>query len=201
MWIEVISLPLISAVIGWFTNYLAVKMLFRPKEKVKIGFIEFQGIFPKRQAMVAAQIGKMVANELISVDDIQEQLHRPENLALIHEGIERKIDNYLNDVLPGKYPLIAIFFTTKVKGKIKDELMGEVEQMAPEMIQRVVLNIEQSFDVESIITEKITQLSTDKLESLIMGILNKEFKFIEYIGAVVGFFIGLVQVLIVYLLK
>jgi uncharacterized membrane protein YheB (UPF0754 family) len=48
--------------------------------------------------------------------------------------------------------------------------------------------------VEEIIQEKVAQLPPEKLEGLLMKLLKKEFTFIEYIGAVIGFLIGLIQV-------
>jgi uncharacterized membrane protein YheB (UPF0754 family) len=51
--------------------------------------------------------------------------------------------------------------------------------------------------VEQIIQERVALLPAEKLEGLIMKLLKKEFKFIEYIGAIVGFVIGLLQVAMV----
>ena len=46
-------IPFISAFIGWFTNWIAIKMLFHPKEEKNILGIKIQGIFPKRQQQFA----------------------------------------------------------------------------------------------------------------------------------------------------
>jgi uncharacterized membrane protein YheB (UPF0754 family) len=66
-------IPLISAFIGWFTNWIAIKMLFHPKEPKRILGITFHGIFPKRQAQFAEKLGKLVSNELLSFEDIAEK--------------------------------------------------------------------------------------------------------------------------------
>ena len=62
-------LPLIAALIGWMTNYIAVKMLFHPKEPKKIVGITFHGVFPKRQNVLAEKLGQLVADELFSISD------------------------------------------------------------------------------------------------------------------------------------
>ena len=64
-------LPIIAATIGWFTNFIAVKMLFHPRKPLKIGFITMHGIFPKRQLEIANSVGRMVANDLLSSKDIE----------------------------------------------------------------------------------------------------------------------------------
>ena len=56
-------IPFISAFIGWFTNWIAIKMLFHPREPKRFLFMTIQGIFPKRQQQFAQKLGATVANE------------------------------------------------------------------------------------------------------------------------------------------
>ncbi len=58
--------PLMTGIIGWFTNWVAVKLLFKPEKPVNLGITTLQGIFPKRQNKLAEKIGKMVALELLT---------------------------------------------------------------------------------------------------------------------------------------
>lgn len=188
------TLPFIAALVGWFTNYLAVKMLFYPKEPFMLfGKVIFQGIFPKNQRQVAEKIGKMVADELLSSDDLREKMSQPENILSITELVEAKIDFFLNVTFPKQYPITAAFLSDKRKGKIKVGLMDEVSVSVPAVIDRYMENIEERFNVEQIIRDKVAQLPSEKLEELIMKLLKKEFKFIEYVGAIIGFLIGLIQ--------
>lgn len=192
------TLPFIAALVGWFTNYIAVKMLFHPKKPVNLfGIYTLQGIFPKNQQQVAEKIGKMVAEELLSSDDLKEKLNNPENILSIKELVEAKIDFYLNVTFPKNYPITAALVGDKRRTKLKDTIMGEVHESVPAMIDSYMANIEEKFNVEHIIKEKVNQLPPERLEDLIMMLLKREFKFIEYIGAVIGFFIGWIQVLMV----
>lgn len=193
MW-HYLSLPIIAALIGWFTNYIAVKMLFRPRKKIKILFLEIQGIFPKRQQILAEKIGKMVADELLSVSDFKETMNHPENIAVIKQNIEHKIDNYLSTTFPSKFPLMSLFVGAKAKGKLKSEFLKELEEATPVVIDQFLSNMEGNLDIEKIIREKVALLSPEKLENLINSILKKEFKFIELIGGVLGFLIGFLQI-------
>ena len=72
--------------------------------------------------------------------------------------------------------------------------MEEVDSTVPEVIDGYFGEIGERFNVEEIIKEKVNNLPSEKLETLLMNLLEKEFKFIEYIGAVIGFIIGWVQV-------
>ncbi|HIO72380.1 MAG TPA: DUF445 family protein [Flavobacteriales bacterium] len=191
------TMPIIAAVIGWFTNYLAVKMLFHPREKVRILFWDVQGIFPKKHHVLAQRIGKLVAEDLFSVQDIQEILTQPENVSKINQSIEEKIENYLTETFPEKYPTLAFFVSDKLKGKVRDTMMTELETMGPDVMNETIENLESSLDIESFIRERVSKFSLERMETLIQGILASEFKFIEFVGAVLGFVIGSIQLLLV----
>lgn len=194
-----ILIPIISGAVGWFTNYIAVKMLFRPQKPVNLLFFTIQGIFPKNQKLVAQKIGRMVADELLSAEDVRDKMATSDNIEFIKSIFEEKIDDYLNNKFPQNYPITSVFFGQKRKNKIKEDLVLEVERAAPDVIDQYIKNLEMSFNVEEIIQERVEQLSPARLENLIMGILQKEFKFIEWIGAIIGFIIGLLQLLLLRL--
>lgn len=188
------TLPFIAALVGWFTNYLAVKMLFYPKKPINLGFMKLQGIFPKNQHQVAEKIGKMVAEELLSSRDLREKLNNPENMLTVQELVEARIDYYLNVTFPKVYPLASALLGSKRKAKFKEDLMIEVQDSVPRVVDQYMDHMEERFDVEAIIEKRVAALPSEKLEALIMKLLKKEFKFIEYVGAIVGFIIGWIQV-------
>jgi uncharacterized membrane protein YheB (UPF0754 family) len=188
------TLPFIAAIIGWFTNYLAVKMLFYPRNKIKVLFIEFQGIFPKKQRILAERIGKLVAEELLSVKDLQKIMNNPENVDGINKNIEERVEDYLINSFPDKYPMLSYFIGDKSREKIQKAMMKELETMGPQVMNQAIENLESTLDIEAFVKERVSMYSTERIEQLIQGILASEFKFIERVGAVVGFLVGLVQV-------
>lgn len=198
-WLSYILLPIIAAAIGWFTNWIAVKMLFHPRKKIRILFFDIQGIFPKRQYAMAEKIGKMVAQELLNVSDFKDRINDPKNLAAINQNIEAKVDQYLDETFPTKYPMMSMLLGKKARLKMKGDFLKEVQSVTPVVIDKYMENLEGTFDVEKIVRQKVSLLSPVTLENLIMGILKKEFQFIELIGALLGFMIGVIQVLLVVL--
>ncbi len=189
----VYTLPFIAALIGWFTNYLAVKMLFHPKEPVKVLFVTFHGLFPKRQRHIAEKIGKLVADELLSFDDIRERLATPENFQSVRNTIGLKVDEFLYIKFPEMHPLVSLFMGDDRKDRLKEQLLAEVDDVAPKLIDGYIDNVEKDLDVEELVKEKMAAFEVDKLEKVLFDILNEEFKFIEIAGAVLGFFVGCVQ--------
>ncbi|HYD20746.1 MAG TPA: DUF445 family protein [Flavipsychrobacter sp.] len=193
-----ILIPLISAFIGWFTNWIAIKMLFHPKDPVKFLGFTFQGIFPKRQQQFAKKLGVLVATELLHFDEIAVQLKDPSKLKELNPIIEAHLDNFLKVKLQEKLPVISMFVGDNTMNKIKDGMMEEIESLLPEIITRYTDSLSTQIDIERIVTEKVSKFSSDKLEEILVSIMSKEFRFVEILGGVLGFMIGLFQVLLTY---
>jgi uncharacterized membrane protein YheB (UPF0754 family) len=191
-----VLIPLISAFIGWFTNWIAIKMLFHPRTPKKILGITFHGIFPKRQKVFAEKLGKLVSNELLSFSDIQEKITNPENLQKVFPIVEKHVDHFLNVKLKEQMPMIGMLIGEKTVQQMKEILMNELEELVPEMMSNYMGKLQSDLDLEKIVVEKVSQFSSDKLESILNQIMASEFRFVEIIGGVLGFIIGVVQVLI-----
>ncbi|HTM67281.1 MAG TPA: DUF445 family protein [Flavipsychrobacter sp.] len=189
-------IPFISAFIGWFTNWIAIKMLFHPKEPKRILGITFHGIFPKRQQQFAKKLGVLVATELLHFDEIAERIKDPENLGELAPFIETHIDEFLQVKLKEKLPVISMFVGEGMLQKIKEGLMEEINVLLPQLIDKFTGKLSASIDIEKIVTEKVANFSSDKLEEILVSIMQKEFRFVEIIGGVLGFIIGLLQVLL-----
>ena len=192
-------LPVISAFIGWFTNYIAVKMLFHPRLPRRFAGITIQGIFPKRQLQFAQKLGKLVSTELLSFDEIAKTIANPDNLAKLNPAIEEHIDGFLRERLVKEMPIIGAFLGDKTIEKVKGLFLQELNNLFPTLMNNYTENLKHELDLEAIVVEKVSNFSSDKLEEILLQIMSKEFRFIELIGAVLGFLIGAVQVLITLL--
>ena len=189
-------IPIISAFIGYFTNWVAIKMLFHPKKPINILGIKFQGIFPKRQQQFAQKLGVLVANELIHFDEIAEKLKDPKQLEALTPTIENHIDTFLKVRLKEKIPVISMFVGGSTLDKIKEGMMEEIALLLPQVIGQYTDGLKQKIDIEQMVTDKVAAFSTDKLEEILAAIMKKEFRFVEILGGVLGFIIGLLQVAI-----
>lgn len=189
-------IPLISAFIGWFTNWIAIKMLFHPKQPTRILFFTIQGIFPKRQQQFAEKLGKLVSAELISFSDIEQKLTHPDNLKKLMPLVDQKVDDFLRVKLSDAFPIISMFIGENTIQQLKGIFMNELEEILPKLIRNYVRNLESQLDLEQIVVEKVSRFSSDKIESLLNQIMSTEFRFIEIIGGILGFLIGIIQILI-----
>ena len=190
-------IPIISAGIGWFTNYIAIKMLFYPREERNFLLFKFQGIFPKRQEVLAQRLGKIVAEELFSLEIIKQRVDNPNSREEIKKTIEIEVAIYLREKVKAKIPVVAdLVLNDKRIEQLTEIICKEIEKFIPRMMEEFSYRLDQ-VDIEKIVYNKVAAFSSEKLENLLMGVLSKELKFIEVAGAILGFFIGLIQVLLI----
>ena len=194
-------IPLISAFIGWFTNWIAIKMLFHPRQPKKILGVTFQGIFPKRQKQFALKLGKLVSNELLSFSEIEQKISNPDNVQKIMPILETHIDVFLREKLTLQIPMIGMLMGEKTIGMVKEVFLKELEELFPILMKQYMNTLQSELDLEKIVTEKVGNFSSDKLEEILNQIMSTEFRFIEIIGAVLGLLIGLIQVLLTIAIK
>ena len=187
-------LPIIAAIIGWLTNYLAVKMLFHPKVPINVLGISVQGVFPKRQKKLAEKLGSLVANELFSIGDIAKKIEDIAKSEKSMELIGKRIEKTIRNKLVKSFPMLAMFLTDDMVEKVTNLFKSELQDFLTDFTQDIRKSLEENVDVEKLVRNKVEAFSSDKLEQILFAIMKKEFRFIETIGAVLGFIIGCFQV-------
>ncbi len=90
--------------------------------------------------------------------------------------------------------MLAMFLTDEMVEKVTNLFKSELQDFLGESAQDLGKKLEESLDVKELVREKVEAFSSDKLEQILFSIMSKEFRFIEMIGAVLGFLIGCVQV-------
>lgn len=196
MLVKALLLILIGALIGWITNYIAIKMLFRPYKPINFGLFKIQGLIPKRRHQIGESIAETVQNELISIEDIVEKLENSN----IDEEMEVVIDKILEDRLEreitAKFPMLAMFLNGSTLKKIQNSIKTAIMDNKDEIIGFFFQTLENNVDFKQIIVERVDNFSMEELEKIVFSLARKELKHIEIIGAILGGVIGVIQFLI-----
>jgi uncharacterized membrane protein YheB (UPF0754 family) len=190
------SIPFISAFIHWLTIWMALKLLFHPREPKRCLGFKLQGVFPKKQAQIAESLGRVVGRELLSFDEIERTITDPGNIQKILPIAEQHIEEFLRHRLKAALPVVSFFIGEKTIVQLRNVFMEELETLFPTIMKNYMGNLKNDLDLEKIVTEKISNLSTDKMEVMLNQIIMHEFRFVEVIGAGLGFLIGTVQILL-----
>ncbi|MCL7415281.1 MAG: DUF445 family protein [ANME-2 cluster archaeon] len=184
--------PIVGGIIGYTTNYIAVKMLFRPHRAIGIGPIKVQGVLPKRRNDISASIAATVEEELISIKDLTVILKKLD----LGPEIDGMVDDFFrSSEYDGKSEILSRINTTVnayLRSKVKSSLNENKEELITEFIHR----IESEVDFKQIIEKKIDAYDLNQLENIVMRVSSRELRYITIIGGVLGFMVGLVQMFI-----
>ncbi len=192
---------LLTAFTGWVTTWLAIKMLFHPRYPIKFFGMTIQGVFPKNQQMIAEKLGQVVSKELLSFEEIEAKITNPDNLQKLRPDIEAHIDHFLRNKLKEVFPMLSMMLGEKTILQLKSAFLEELELLFPILMKSYMNKLQHDLDLEKIITEKVANFSSEKLEDILKQITQKEFKFLEIISTIFGLIIGLAQVLIAHFIK
>ena len=190
--LKLFILAMIGGVIGWMTNVIAIKLLFRPINPIKIPLTPFkiQGLIPKRKAEISRSIGEIVDQELISIEQILDHIIENTDKDQVIALIKTKVTAIAEEKMPS---IIPSMFKNSIISNIGEIIDQNGEQMIIEMTEALSHKVIESVDVAKIVEDKLNAYDFEKLEEMTLKIAKTELKAIEILGGVIGFFIGIIQ--------
>jgi uncharacterized membrane protein YheB (UPF0754 family) len=192
-WLPWVVFPLVGALIGWTTNWLAVKMLFRPHRPVGFGPLRFQGVVPKRQKELAENIADTVEQELISAEDIAELVQKLATSDAIRAKLKQRIDALIEDQLQSFGTVVKMFIPDDLVEKIRTRIEQEVFSFVEELGENLHASMGEQLDLKQKVRDRILAFELDQMERLVLRVAKKELRHIEILGGVLGFIVGLVE--------
>jgi uncharacterized membrane protein YheB (UPF0754 family) len=185
--------PFITAAIGWFTNWVAVKMLFHPRVPIRIFFWQWQGLIPRRQLQLASESAEIIEREILQQHMILNEIKKinlePYLEKTAHTLVWDRIGPQLRAI-----PLLGSFVNDGILAKFEVIACAEIKNEAGPLIEKVATQFEDSVDLKQMIEDNIAAFDLERLESIVNAVAKREFRTIERLGAVLGFVIGCAQV-------
>lgn len=193
-WWLLIIIPIISAFIGWVSNWLLIKLLFHPQKPVRLPGFTIQGIYPKRQKQLAAQLSALVSRELLSLTDLEAKIASPDSFNKIKPTVEEHVDDFLRNKLKEAFPMIGMLIGDRTINTLKEIFMKELETLFPVIMKGYIQNLQKDLDLEKLISDKIMAFTPKTLETTLYQNMGKELARARLVGLLLGLFIGLIQV-------
>lgn len=194
--IKLVLIVGIGAGIGWITNYVAIKMLFRPYKEINFGLFKIQGLLPKRKHEIGESIAEIIQSELVSLKDIVSSIDKDKLEEKMSEAIDKILEEKLQREITKNFPMIAMFLSSDMLDKIKVIIKNSILENKDKIISMFSDYLEENVDFKGIIVRNVDAFSLEKLEEITYSLAKKEFKHIEVVGAVLGAIIGFAQFII-----
>jgi len=187
---EPIVLPLFGMCIGWLTDWLAIKLVFFPRER-RLGL---QGIFQKRRDEVAEQYGELIAREVMTIPNILDTvLNGPRAdraKALVRKAVGEVVDEQAELARP---VVVAAIGEHRLREMKRDAAVLAIERL-PETVRSAEAYLTDALDIRNTIATRMCDLTRVEYEELLRPAFRRdEWKLIA-VGAAIGFVVGELQV-------
>lgn len=184
--------PVAGAVIGWFTNYVAIKLLFRPHKPIEIFGYSVQGVIPKRRKEIARSMARAIEKELLSSEDLAHALKSIDWKKEIETTVDEAVEHRFTQSRWTKLPVVGLV-SDNLKYQLKYRLTKEIITHLDRKKGSIASKVKENIDVQELLVSRIDKLDLMKFERLLTDFIARELKHLEWLGGVMGFLIGVFQ--------
>jgi uncharacterized membrane protein YheB (UPF0754 family) len=188
-------LPIGGLLVGYLTNWLALKLIFQPQQPIKISFWTFQGLFLKRQKEVAATYSKIVATKILTTKKIFEAILSGKEKPLLDKIIEENVGNAVNHSVGSFRSVVQLLIGREAFEAIKQAIAKTFQGVLANMISATFDYADEALDMEDTLNEKMTNLSSAEFEGFLHPVFQEDELKLILVGAVLGMFAGFLQML------
>tara|TARA_R110000850_G_scaffold3151_7_gene15112 strand:+ start:24482 stop:25801 length:1320 start_codon:yes stop_codon:yes gene_type:complete len=191
MWI----MPVFGGLTGWISDWLALKMVFRPKEPTRyLGLFTWQGLFIKRRHEVASEYGRLMAQRVLTPSAIMDAILRGPLSDRLYTMIQKEVRAAIDEQAGFARPLVVLSVGSEKYMEMKRVVAAKIVERLPEAMGHVEDYAFEALDIENTLKTKMAQLTVDEYEGLLRPAFQQDEWLLIAVGAVLGFLVGEMQV-------
>jgi uncharacterized membrane protein YheB (UPF0754 family) len=189
-------LPAAGFFVGYATNWLAMTLIFEPREPVKVGPFSVQGVFIKRQLEVAGKFADVIADRVLNTDNMIRHLSegpsREPVMRIVEDQVEASMKVYERDAMVG-------MLVSKEKiAEAKDDMLDRVRNADMSQSGPVRAFADQSDRIHEQIEKNLQELEPSEFSGVLRPVFQKDEWKLILAGGVIGTGIGALQVVFLF---
>ncbi|MDH3727021.1 MAG: DUF445 family protein [Myxococcales bacterium] len=189
-------LPAAGFGVGYMTNWIALKLVFHPREPMKIGPVTVQGLFHKRQAEVAEAFGRTVANKVLNADNIVISVMDSPGAIRMNEIVEQRVGDLI-----AKYeahPMAAMVLPAEKRPALRAELLERIEREWPKPGGFFHTFAGEAVDLQGELKRRMAALDRASYEGVLRPAFQQDEWKLILAGAVLGTVAGILQLVFIF---
>ncbi|MCC2636787.1 MAG: hypothetical protein K0Q68_506 [Moraxellaceae bacterium] len=188
-------LPLYAAVLGWLTNWLALAMVFRPVNPVKIGPFIIQGLFLRRQAQVADKFATLASQEILTVHQFMKEVLTGTRSGRARQLIKRHVNRLIDDSLLARTGAQVAFGPTGF-ADLKALITDKSVDMALKPLSDKKFSRERASELATLFAGKMKEMTPTEFQDLLRPAFQEDEWILLLLGAITGLLAGTAQLLL-----
>jgi uncharacterized membrane protein YheB (UPF0754 family) len=193
------TLPVCGIIVGYVTNWLALKLIFEPKRMIVVGPWKIVGLFIKRQMEVSEEYAKIVSAKILNSKNFWDHMLNDVGGERMMQLIENNISLSVDKSVSG----IGASLAKRVVGidkyeEIKRKVIVSLARELPNTMHDLNDFTDKAFDIETTLRVRLQALSPDEFEGILRPAFQEEELKLILVGAVLGGLAGLLQLIVVF---
>ena len=189
-------LPVGGFLVGYITNFLALRLVFEPHEPINFGFFELQGLLHKRKNEVALRFADVMADDVLTPDNMLETITEGSSSERVFGLVEKRIDTVFEEYK--KDPMTAMLMPAERITEARDDLLERMRTEKPEPDGLIHSFVGRGTALRGQLSTKLQALDAESFE----GVLRPAFRADEWklfvTGAVLGTIAGVLQLIYLF---
>jgi uncharacterized membrane protein YheB (UPF0754 family) len=189
-------LPLMGVFVGYFTNLVAIYMIFQPVEPRNILGVKFQGLFMRRQDEVSDVYAKIVAKDIVNLNNIGDELlngpRSDRTRKLIETSMRPAIDRAIGPIRPA----VRVAMGTRQYDAIRESVATEAVEYTMTPLGDPQFNERQASAIKDLIAARMREMAPSDFSEMLRTAIREDEWLLYLHGAVLGLGAGLLHLLI-----
>jgi len=191
-------LPLNGLIVGYATNWLALQMIFNPKEVVRVGPFNIQGLFMKRQEEVSRDFGALVAAEVLTPANIIEAILKGPYSDKVFTTISRHVQRTIDEQTSAVKPFVTFTVGTQAYRQMKATAVDNIIASLPDALHHIESYADDALDLKNTLSTRLAGLPPRDFEGMLRPAFEQDEWILIAVGAALGFMVGLFQLFVLF---
>jgi uncharacterized membrane protein YheB (UPF0754 family) len=189
-------LPILGIIIGWVTNWVALWMIYEPREPHKLGPLRLQGLFIRRQPEVSDVYARIVADDILNMENFGHELLEGPRADRTRTLIERAMEPAVDRAAGRARVPLRVAVGTREYDRISRSFAHEPVEQLMTPLSDPEFSRQQSDTMRKLISERMRELPPQDFGEMLRTATRQDEWLLLLHGAVLGLAGGLVHLAI-----
>jgi uncharacterized membrane protein YheB (UPF0754 family) len=189
-------LPICGIFVGYVTNLIGIWMIFEPLEPTRWGPVKMHGLFLRRQPEVADVYAKIIADDVVTLSNLGEELMNGPRSDRTRQLIETSLRPAVDRAAGVLQPALRVAIGTREYDAISRSLATETAEYAVTPMTHPEFSQQQGARIRSLLSERMREMSYADFSEMLRTAMREDEWLLYLHGAVLGFGAGLIHLAI-----
>ncbi len=187
--LALLSLPIVAAMVGWFTNWLAIQMSFYPVQFVGVGLFGWQGVIPRKAEKMAHICIDRTLQQFGDLQSVYQQLEPQRIVEQVVSQVTPRLDEYIDEVMYEIQPVLWDNLPMFVKNRIYQWARAQLPSRIEELVEDFGDDLDDLVDLKALLSRELRH-HPDLMNRIFQQAGSVELRSVINRGAVIGGILG-----------